>query len=170
MHQRLPERIVVTPIGRHRVPYPPLTGKGGREKNTANNSDAKEPMMTNADQIFNPATLDEIFPPSITDAFFEAMFGDAEDGAYDIRLRFENQAPQELRFAFHLLQRPGMCLACNLTYGLPQVFTRHPLLAVGKLAQTLAGMINAEPASWSLGSTREMSRSLHVIPFIIKIA
>lgn len=63
-----------------------------------------------------------------------------------------------------------MCLACNLTYGLPQVFTRHPLLGVGKLAQTLAERIDAGMASWSLGSTREMSRSLHVIPFTIKVA
>jgi len=126
--------------------------------------------MTNAEQIFNPTSLDEIFPPSITDAFFEAMFGDAEEGAYDIRLRFEGQGPEELRFAFHLLQRPGMCLACNLTYGLPQVFTRHPMLSVGKLAQTLAGRVGAEPATWAVGSTREVSRSLHVIPFTIKIA
>ena len=58
--------------------------------------------MTDADQIFTPDSLDEIFPPSITDAFFEALFGDAEDGAYDIRLRFEGHSPEELRFAFHL--------------------------------------------------------------------
>jgi hypothetical protein len=63
-----------------------------------------------------------------------------------------------------------MCLACNLTYGLPQVFSRHPLLAVGKLAQTLCAQVQAAPASWELTSTREISRSLHVIPFIIKIA
>lgn len=126
--------------------------------------------MTDAAQIFTPAYLDEVFPPSKTDAFFEALFGDAEDGAYDIRLRFEGHSPEELRFAFHLLQRPGMCLACNLTYGLPQVFSRHPLLAVGKLAQTLCAQVQAAPASWELTSTREISRSLHVIPFIIKIA
>jgi hypothetical protein len=147
-----------------------LTPRNGREKYTANNSDAKEKTMTNADQIFTPASLDEIFPPSITDAFFEALFGDAEDGAYDIRLRFEGHGPEELRFAFHLQQRPGMCLACNLTYGLPQVFTRHPLLGVGKLAQNLADRINASMSSWALGATREISRSLHVIPFTIKVA
>ena len=141
--------------------------------------------MTDAAQIFTPSYLDEVFPPSKTDAFFEALFGDAEEGAYDIRLRFESQdpavpvpavpvpavpVPAELRFAFHLMQRPGMCLACNLTYGLPQVFSRHPLLAVGKLAQTLCAQVQAAPASWELTSTREISRSLHVIPFIIKIA
>jgi hypothetical protein len=126
--------------------------------------------MTDAAQIFTPAYLDEVFPPSKTDAFFEALFGDAEEGAYDIRLRFESQVPEELRFAFHLQQRPGMCLACNLTYGLPQVFSRHPLLAVGKLAQNLCAQLQAAPVSWDLSSTREISRSLHVIPFIIKIA
>lgn len=136
--------------------------------------------MTDAAQIFTPSYLDEVFPPSKTDAFFEALFGDAEEGAYDIRLRFESQdpavpvpavpVPAQLRFAFHLMQRPGMCLACNLTYGLPQVFSRHPLLAVGKLAQTLCAQVQAAPASWELTSTREISRSLHVIPFIIKIA
>ncbi len=150
--------------------FQPLTGLHGHEKTAAYISEAKEKSMTNADQIFTPASLDDIFPPSITDAFFEALFGDAEEGAYDIRLRFEGQGPQELRFAFHLLQRPGMCLACNLTYGLPQVFTRHPLLGVGKLAQTLAERVDAGMASWSLGSTREISRSLHVIPFTIKVA
>mgnify|MGYP003585165982 CR=1 FL=1 len=126
--------------------------------------------MTDAAQIFTPEFLDEVFPPSRTDAFFEALFGDAEDGAYDIRLRFEKQSPKELSFAFQLHQRPGMCLACNLTYGLPQVFTRHPVLAVAKLAQALGERIGQAPASWALGSTREISRSLHVIPFTIRLA
>lgn len=126
--------------------------------------------MTNSAQQFTPSVLDEIFPPSLTDKFFEALFGDAEDGAYDIRLRFEEQAGSELRFAFHLLQRPGKCLACNLTYGLPQVFSRHPLLAVGRLAQTLCERIERAPASWNLGSTRELSRGLHLIPFTITLA
>lgn len=126
--------------------------------------------MTNSAQIFTPSALDEIFPPSLTDRFFEALFGDAEDGAYDIRLRFEEHNASELRFAFQLLQRPGKCLACNLTYGLPQVFSRHPLLAVGRLAQTLCERIGTAPASWKLGSTRELSRSLHAIPFTIALA
>jgi hypothetical protein len=126
--------------------------------------------MTDAAQIFTPEYLDEVFPPSRTDAFFEALFGDAEEGAYDIRLRFADRRPQELAFAFQLHQRPGMCLACNLTYGLPQVFTRHPILAVGRLAQALSERMGFAPASWSLGATREISRSLHVIPFTIKLA
>ena len=126
--------------------------------------------MTDAAQIFTPDFLDEVFPPSRTEAFFEALFGDAEEGAYDIRLRFQDQRPEELAFAFQLHQRPGMCLACNLTYGLPQVFTRHPILAVGKVAQALCERMGLTPASWALGATREMSRNLHVIPFTIKLA
>ena len=45
-----------------------------------------------------------------------------------------------------------------------------PADAVGKLARTLSERIGAESASWALGATREVSRSLHVIPFTIKTA
>jgi hypothetical protein len=124
--------------------------------------------MTDAARIFTPDYLEEVFPPSRTQSFFEALFGDAEEGAYDIRLAFEGQSPEELKFSFQLHQRPGMCLACNLTYGLPQVFTRHPVLAVGRLAETLCERVGETPASWALGSTRPVSRSMHVIPFTIK--
>lgn len=126
-------------------------------------------MSDNA-QLFTPSYLDETFPVSKTDAFFEALFGDAEDGAYTIQLRFESQTASELRFAFHLVQRQGMCLSCNLTYGLPQVFSRHPVLGVGQLAQTLCERVGVHLVSWTLGSTREISRTLHIIPFIITIS
>ena len=126
--------------------------------------------MSEAQQLFEPAYLDEIFPPSRTDAFFEALFGDAEDGAYDIRLRFQKETPHELHFEFHLLQRPGMCLACNLTYGLPQVFSRHPVLAVGKLVDALCERLGKTAATWNLSSTREMSKNLHVIPLTIRLS
>lgn len=124
--------------------------------------------MNNAEQIFTTAYLDEIFPAQRTDEFFAALFGDAEEGAYDIRLRFEQASQSELCFAFHLEERPGMCLSCNLTYGLPQVFSRHPILAVGKVADTLAKQVGWESTSWSLAPTREISKKLHSIPLIIK--
>jgi hypothetical protein len=63
-----------------------------------------------------------------------------------------------------------MCLACNLTYGLPQVFGRHPVLAVGRLAESLCERMGTAASSWTLGSTRPISASLHVIPFTIKTA
>lgn len=125
--------------------------------------------MTDPTQIFTPDYLDEIFPPEKSDAFFEAMYGDAAEGAYDIRLRFEAATPSELHFLLHLEQRPGKCLACNLTYGLPQVFSRHPLLAMGRLAGELAGKIGRPAASWSFSPTREISKTLHAVPFIITL-
>lgn len=106
--------------------------------------------------------------PSKTAAFFDALFGDAEEGAYDIRLRFQEQKGHELHFAFQLIQRPGKCLACNLTYGLPQVFARHPVLAVDKMAASLCGQLGTPMASWTLSPTREISKSLHAIPLVIK--
>ena len=126
--------------------------------------------MSDDAQLFTPSFLDETFPASKTAAFFEALFGDAEDGAYDIKLTFESRTEAELRFAFHLVQRPGMCLSCNLTYGLPQVFSRHPVLSVGTLAQTLSERAGKRLVSWTLSSTREISRALHIIPFIITVS
>lgn len=126
--------------------------------------------MTDAAQLFTPECLDNIFPPSLTDSFFEALFGGAEEGAYDIRLRYDSATDSQLNFEFHLIQRPGRCLACNLTYGLPQVFSRHPMLAVGKIAQTLCERSQQAMDSWKLGGTREISRSLHIIPFTITLA
>ena len=54
--------------------------------------------MTDPTQIFTPDYLDEIFPLEKSDAFFEAMYGDAAEGAYDIKLRFQAATPSELHF------------------------------------------------------------------------
>ena len=59
-----------------------------------------------------------------TDEFFEALYGDAAEGPYDILLKFKGENKNTLHFEFQLKQRPGRCLACNLTYGLPVVFSR----------------------------------------------
>lgn len=111
--------------------------------------------------------LDSLFPPERTDAFFEALFGGAEEGAYDIRLVYRNEAENRLNMSFELHQRPGKCLVCSLTYGLPQVFQRHPLLNVNGLAQELAHACGWQNFHWSLGSTEEHSKALHCIPFTI---
>ena len=110
--------------------------------------------------------LDAIFPPSRTEAFFDALFGGAEEGAYDIRLRFVKADNTSALLHFALLQRPGKCLACNLTYGLPQVFARHPVLDVKGVAAAVAELLGWEPAStrWELGHTEEHSREEHAIP------
>ena len=97
--------------------------------------------MATLDQAF----LDEIFPAQRTDDFFDALFGGAEEGAYDIRLVCRNVTPVRAQLAFELRQRPGKCLVCNLTYGLPQVFQRHPVLNVAGVAKAVAekGLLGA---------------------------
>lgn len=117
--------------------------------------------------IQDQAWLDSIFPPERTDDFFEALFGGAEEGAYDIRLVYRKENPSQLEMAFELHQRPGKCLACNLTYGLPQVFQRHPILNVKAVASELAKACGWEKHHWTLGTTEEHSRALHCIPFSV---
>jgi hypothetical protein len=115
------------------------------------------------------ALLDTIFPASRADAFFDALFGGAEEGAYDIRLVCRSVEAEIITLAFELHQRAGKCLACNLTYGLPQVFQRHPVLQVGAAARAVAQAAgwDADAMRWELGRTQEHSRELHSIAFIL---
>lgn len=123
--------------------------------------------------VFTPEALARIFPASRTDDFFEALFGDAEEGAYDIELVYRDfqAARNQLIFELHLHERPGKCLACNLTYGLPEVFSRHPLLNIEAVAQNLAELLGdgAICREWQLGSTQSRSKQLHVIPLTITL-
>lgn len=123
--------------------------------------------------IFTEDVLESIFPAERSDEFFEALFGDPSEGAYDIRLRFHgyNRNSSALQFYLDLHERPGSCLACNLTYGLPEVFTRHPVInvrgVVREIEQRLAGL--AICAGWKLGATVQRDRGLHSIPLIITV-
>lgn len=121
--------------------------------------------MNRLDQDF----LNKIFPSSRTDEFFDALFGGAEEGAYDIRLVCNNVGPKSASFGFELHQRPGKCLVCNLTYGLPQVFQRHPVLNVAGVVEAICNELGwTGKTNWKLGSTQEKSRALHVIPLEIE--
>ena len=122
--------------------------------------------MQDLDQSF----LDRIFPSSRADDFFDALFGGAEEGAYDIGLVCRAVEPQTVKLAFELRQRPGKCLACNLTYGLPQVFQRHPILNVAGVARDVAAHLGwpAESTKWKIGHTEEVNRELHVIPLVVE--
>ena len=124
--------------------------------------------MQNLDQTF----LDKIFPAGRADEFFDALLGGAEEGAYDIGLVCRSVEPQKAKLAFELRQRPGNCLACNLTYGLPQVFQRHPILNVAGVARDVASHLGwpAESTKWKLGHTEEVNRELHVIPLVVECA
>ena len=77
--------------------------------------------MRQPQQIFTDKALQALFPPERTHDFFDALFGDANEGAYDIALSFNgyDSTGQTLNFLLNLHERPGRCLACNLTHGLP---------------------------------------------------
>jgi len=124
-------------------------------------------------EIYTRETLDEILPPQLSDGFFEAMYGDASEGAYDIQLTFIGYEPDRktLEFEIRLHERPGKCLACNLTYGLPQVFSRHPLININGMAEKIVALLgdNIKCTGWELGRTLAPTSDLHAIPMTIKL-
>ena len=122
-------------------------------------------------QRLDAATLEGLFPPGRSDEFFEALFGDPSEGAYDISLSFGRLDGTRLLLYLDLRQRPGHCLACNLTYGLPQVFSRHPVIDIEGLVRELGRVLEgvARPGSWKLGSTVQESSELHRIPLEIEL-
>lgn len=121
--------------------------------------------------IFPQRVLVDIFPSDRADRFFEALFGDASEGAYDIILVYTGATEDQISFEFQLKQRPGRCLACNLTYGLPEVFSRHPIIDVaGVVRQIDSRMIDGKHCGeWMLGRTREVSRDMHALPLTVNL-
>lgn len=114
------------------------------------------------------AWLESVFPPERADEFFDALYGGAEEGAYDIVLVAKKVDGKKAELAFELRQRPGKCLKCNLTYGLPQVFARHPVLNIRKVASQIAEKLGFGDYQWELGVTGERGAELHEIPFIVE--
>ena len=129
--------------------------------------------MKQTEQIFTDKVLAALFPPERSNDFFDALFGDASEGAYDIVLTYAgfSQSEQTLRFNLNLHERPGRCLACNLTYGLPDVFSRHPIINIKGLVAEIDQLLGGEMvcATWQLGRTEQKGRSLHVIPLQIQL-
>jgi hypothetical protein len=121
--------------------------------------------------IFTDNLLQELFPKDRADGFFDAIFGDVREGAYDIDLAFREMRPDTLVFEMRLSRRPGKCLACNLTYGLPEVFVRHPIIDISGLVAAIEERLGGKTrcVSWRLEHTREIDRDLHVIPLIITL-
>ena len=119
--------------------------------------------------IFTQNVLQQLFPENRTDQFFDALYGDSAEGTYDISLKFKSHRPNRLDFELHLLQRPGKCLHCSLTYGLPQVFSRHPVIDINGLVGKIDHLLNgrAQCAGWQIGNTLEKSGELHAIPLTI---
>jgi hypothetical protein len=121
--------------------------------------------------LFTPDTLLRLFPRDRANEFFEALFGDADEGAYDIELGYRGLQGNELVMELRLHERPGRCLACNLTQGLPQVFSRHPIINLNRLVDNIGELLQGQArcTGWSLGSTEQQSRSLHVVPLKIRL-
>lgn len=123
--------------------------------------------------LFTEETLNTLFPSDRADRFFDALFGDAAEGSYDIRLRFNDHLPERktLQFALELHERPGKCLACNLTYGLPEVFSRHPIINIQGLVREIEKMLEGQATcnDWRMGSTKTLSKSVHLIPLDITL-
>jgi len=130
--------------------------------------------MIQPEQIFTKEVLRSLFPPDRSNDFFDALFGDASEGAYDIALTYAGYDPRAntIEFFLNLHERPGRCLACNLTYGLPEVFGRHPVInikgLVGEIERLLGDDLRC--ADWKLGRTEQKERSMHSIPLRIQLA
>ena len=123
------------------------------------------------DALFDREMLDKLFPPERTDQFFDALLGDAAEGAYDIRLAYKGLQESRLNFELELHQRPGKCLVCSLTYGLPTVFSRHPVINIQGVVDQIARHVDGRGrcGSWTLGRTQDISPQLHVVPLVINI-
>ncbi|MFC1523991.1 pancreas/duodenum homeobox protein 1 [Thermodesulfobacteriota bacterium] len=124
-------------------------------------------------ELFSLNSVKELFPAQRTEDFFEALFGDAAEGAFDISLAFNDHHAETktLQFELHLTERPGRCLSCNLTYGLPEVFSRHPVINIQGLVADIDKILDGRAAcgEWKLGATISAARDLHIIPLIIQL-
>ena len=123
------------------------------------------------DALFTAETLQKLFPKERSDEFFDALFGDASEGSYDIELTYAGISGKELTMELKLHERPGCCLACNLTQGLPQVFSRHPIINVNGVVNEVDTLLGDEAncKEWTLGYTEQRQKELHVIPIKITI-
>jgi len=128
-------------------------------------------MTDNIASIFTREVLEDLLPPQRSDEFFEALYGDADEGAYDIRLAFKNYDTGKkcLSFELQLIERPDQCLACNLTYGLPGVFSRHPLININGMVKKIENLLGGATkcTGWELGRTQTPAANMHSIPLTI---
>jgi len=130
-------------------------------------------LHPDVNDIFTQEVLKELLPPERSDEFFEALYGDPDEGAYDISLSCKNydKAKKVLSFELQLHSRPDKCLACNLTYGLPEVFARHPLINIQGIVKNIVALLdkNLQCLDWELGRTQIHSADMHSIPLTIRL-
>ena len=142
----------------------------GSEQERSVEHDVTRDESPHFEDLFNPEILDSVLPSERSDRFFDALYGDPSEGAYDIVLDFRGAEEDRLDFALELRKRPGKCLVCNLTYGLPNVLRRHPVIDLNGVVQKICDHLEdgVECKDWKLGSTREVSSDLHEIPLLIR--
>ncbi len=123
--------------------------------------------------IFTKEVLEDLLPPKLSNDFFEALYGDTDEGAYNISLSFKNYDTEKnvLSFELQLHERVDKCLACNLTYGLPDVFSRHPLINIKGMIEKIEALLgdDVKCTDWELGRTQTPDATMHVIPLIIRL-
>lgn len=123
------------------------------------------------DAHFTPQALQQLFPKERSNDFFDALFGDADEGAYDIELAYAGTNGKSISLELRMHERPGRCLVCSLTQGLPQVFARHPVINVAGLVEAVDKMLAGVSScgEWSLGRTEQRKKNLHIIPLTIQL-
>ena len=130
-------------------------------------------LHKNLSDLFTKEVLEDLLPPQLSNDFFEALYGDSDEGAYNISLSFKNYDAEKkiLSFELQLHERIDKCLACNLTYGLPDVFSRHPLIKIKGMIDKIEALLgdNVKCTDWELGSTQTPSATMHAIPLIIRL-
>jgi len=118
-----------------------------------------------------PEIMQNLMPRARSDEFFEALYGDAAEGAFDISIVYKGYSEEErkLSFELELRERPGKCLACNLTYGLPQVLKVHPVINLKGFVENLNRIVEdlGVCSSWNLAKTNPVNNSLHTIPLAV---
>ena len=131
-------------------------------------------MNNQFQEIFTDNVLRDLLPSTRADEFFEALYGDIEEGVYDIGLVYEGISDDNssLQFLLNLTERPGKCLACHLTYGLPEVFSRHPIINVAGIVEGIDKLLNgqAKCGNWRLEPTRTISSKVYAVPLVIEIS
>ncbi len=113
-----------------------------------------------------------LLPSEKVEEFFEAFYF-GEEPAYHLELDLRDWDLEKgvLTLELRLIARPGKCLACNLTSGLPDVFRRHPILNLAGVAENAVRLLGDGYAlqAWELGWTEQVNADLHVVPFIIRV-
>ena len=120
------------------------------------------------ENIFTRDFLNELLPLDLSDLFFEALYGDASEGAYDIKLEFESADSKQITLCFKLIRRPDKCLVCSLTYGLPKVFACHPLINIKNMVKKIKNK-GIKIKNWKFGNTQENNSLMHSIPLYLEL-